>query len=75
MHDASHYAISTKRWVNVALAYAGVAYTSPHEWTLQHVLGHHVARVRRQNHDGDLEVRHRLGLDLLLALARGEPPA
>ena len=43
MHDASHYAISTKRWVNVALAYAGVAYTSPHEWTLQHVLGHHVA--------------------------------
>ena len=46
MHDASHYAISTKRWVNVALAYAGVAYTSPHEWTLQHVLGHHV-RARR----------------------------
>ena len=43
MHDASHYAISTKRWVNTTLAYAGIAYTSPHEWTLQHVLGHHVA--------------------------------
>ena len=42
MHDASHSALSTRRWINVLGGYWGVAWTSPHEWELQHVLGHHL---------------------------------
>ena len=52
MHDASHNAISARRWPNVLLAYAGVAYTSPHEWTLQHVVAHH-ARPNGAGEDPD----------------------
>mmetsp|Transcript_6042 Transcript_6042/g.19683 ORF Transcript_6042/g.19683 Transcript_6042/m.19683 type:complete len:873 (-) Transcript_6042:4985-7603(-) len=42
MHDASHNAISTSRWVNVLGSYGGSTWTSPHEWLMQHVLAHHL---------------------------------
>mmetsp|Transcript_29032 Transcript_29032/g.88733 ORF Transcript_29032/g.88733 Transcript_29032/m.88733 type:complete len:831 (-) Transcript_29032:4181-6673(-) len=42
MHDASHSAISTRRWVNVLGSYCGWTWTSPHEWLMQHVLAHHL---------------------------------
>ena len=41
-HDASHNALSTNRLVNVLGCYGILCVTSPHEWTLQHVLGHHL---------------------------------
>ncbi|KAH8072940.1 hypothetical protein JL720_11029 [Aureococcus anophagefferens] len=42
-HDASHNALSTNRLVNVLGCYGILCVTSPHEWTLQHVLGHHLS--------------------------------
>ena len=42
MHDASHSALSSQRWINVLGSYGGSTWTSPHEWIMQHVLAHHM---------------------------------
>ena len=40
-HDACHFALSTKWWINAALPYFGPWFSSPTTWYHQHVIGHH----------------------------------
>jgi hypothetical protein len=41
-HDASHWSMSHRPWVNVVLVYLWPYFSSPFTWTHQHLIGHHV---------------------------------
>ncbi|RKP19290.1 hypothetical protein ROZALSC1DRAFT_29094 [Rozella allomycis CSF55] len=40
-HDAAHYAVSTKPWVNRFVSYLSPYFSSPTTWALQHNVAHH----------------------------------
>ena len=40
-HDACHFALSRRWWVNATLPYVGIWFSSPTAWYHQHVIGHH----------------------------------
>lgn len=41
-HDASHWSVSHRPWVNVGLVYLWPYFSSPFTWAHQHIIGHHV---------------------------------
>jgi fatty acid desaturase len=41
MHNGSHFAMSTRPWINAVSAYIGSFHVQVHCWDLQHVIGHH----------------------------------
>ena len=51
-HDACHFALSGRWWVNAALPYLAPWFSSPTSWYHQHVIGHHAyPNVARRDPD------------------------
>mmetsp|Transcript_4177 Transcript_4177/g.3634 ORF Transcript_4177/g.3634 Transcript_4177/m.3634 type:complete len:526 (-) Transcript_4177:130-1707(-) len=40
-HDACHFALSSRWWINASVPYLGPWFSSPTTWYHQHVIGHH----------------------------------